>query len=97
MKLVSWNMGAAYVTYMVATGEIPTADGSPMLVASAHTRAAEAPEWMTAGQGIEAYPVETLDLSDHAPLVLELDMVSGTQTGEDGIGVRERHPIDAHA
>jgi hypothetical protein len=46
---------------------------------------------------IEAYPVETLGLSDHAPLVLELELDRGTQTGEDRIGVRERHPTDARA
>jgi endonuclease/exonuclease/phosphatase family metal-dependent hydrolase len=33
----------------LATGEIPIAEGSPMLVASVHTRAAEAPDWVTAG------------------------------------------------
>jgi hypothetical protein len=193
----------------LASGEMPTPEGSPMLVASVHTRAAEAPDWVTTGHDrnaiaresvgvpwsndvafagyrdllaarpagsrfliggdwntarfvdeqrvpkaegaeffqrsaevgwreitldadghegrtwygpggplpyqpdhvfadaaiakqvrtmeIEAYPVETLGLSDHAPLVLELELDAGTQTGEDGIGVRERHPIDAHA
>jgi exonuclease III len=33
----------------LATGEVPMADGGSLLVASVHTRAAEAPDWVTAG------------------------------------------------
>ena len=46
---------------------------------------------------IEAYPVETLGLSDHAPLVLELELDATAHIGEEGSGAREGPLVDAHA
>ena len=46
---------------------------------------------------IEAYPVETLGLSDHAPLVLELELDAPAHIGEEGSGAREGPLVDAHA
>jgi hypothetical protein len=39
---------------------------------------------------IEAYPVETLGFSDHAPLVIELDVDAETSAGEEGTDGRRR-------
>jgi hypothetical protein len=71
--------------------------GGPLPYQPDHVFADAATAKQVRSMEIEAYPVETLGLSDHAPLVLELELGPGTQTGEDGIGVRERHLIDADA
>lgn len=47
--------------------------------------------------GIEAYPVETLGLSDHAPLVVELDVQRQGRPGEGTDGGRSRRLVSVHA
>jgi hypothetical protein len=64
--------------------------GGPLPYQPDHVFADAATAKQVRSMEIEAYPVETLGFSDHAPLVIELDVDAATSAGEEGTDGRRR-------